>query len=276
MLRFDSFRRSSPRRSLSKKTTTAATTTTLRGRVLSVLGLLFVVLMMSYYSLVNRVLEQKKNAEKSSASALLQTQSAGQSIVVTKKASSSSQEGQEAAPNLQQQQQEQLQQHNYTMLPSLVKIYDSPQQQKQQPKATIAYLTSITACPADRRNFRDAAAVLRHSIHLNSIRNHDASSKYDYHMYAILHPDAAECAADFGKIGYTVLLRDTPVALADIQNEKYVQRLINPNAGCCAEKVRTYVRVFVCLFVCEWRTLLCLDCLFLSLVHVLTITGGTL
>jgi len=108
---------------------------------------------------------------------------------------------------------------------------------EKTPKATIAYLTSITDCPSNqRRNFLDAAAVLKHSIHLNSVRNPDSPSVYDYSMYVILHTGASDCADSFRRIGYTVLIRDTPFRIAEIQNEKYVQRLTNPNAGCCREK----------------------------------------
>lgn len=105
-----------------------------------------------------------------------------------------------------------------------------------KPKATIAYLTSITACPSDRQNYIDAAAVLKHSIHKVSVRNPDSGSVYDYAMFAVIHTQAAACRADLERVGYRVLLRDTPFGLDEIQNEAYVNRLINPNAGCCQEK----------------------------------------
>ena len=102
----------------------------------------------------------------------------------------------------------------------------------QKAKATIAYLTSITACPVeDRLKFLDAGAVLKHSIHINSKRHPDSSSVYDYDMYAIIHTEASDCAKDFDKIGYTVLIKDTPFDLSEIRNPDYVKRLTNPNAG---------------------------------------------
>ena len=107
---------------------------------------------------------------------------------------------------------------------------DAPSSKEK--KATIAYLTSVTGCPSQKMDkFVDAAAVLQHSIHRAS-----QQSIYDYAMYAIIHPVAAECCADaFAQLGYSVLIRDTPFALSEIRNEKYVQRLTNPNAVCCQE-----------------------------------------
>lgn len=99
-------------------------------------------------------------------------------------------------------------------------------------KQTIAYLTSVTACPPEkRRSFIDAAGVLKHSIHLVT-----SESRYDYKMYAFVHPNALDCQVDLEQIGYTVLVRNTPVQIEEIRNEKYRQRLMNPKAGCCQEK----------------------------------------
>ena len=104
-------------------------------------------------------------------------------------------------------------------------------------KATIAYLTSVTACPThQRQSFVDAAAVLKHSIHRSSIRNPDSISEYDYEMYAFVHTNASECAEPLRKIGYQVQIRDCPVALEEVQNDIYRSRLANPKAGCCQEK----------------------------------------
>eukprot|EP00977_Amphora_coffeiformis_P002024 scaffold381_cov178-Amphora_coffeaeformis.AAC.13 len=104
-------------------------------------------------------------------------------------------------------------------------------------KATIAYLTSVTACPVEQRqSFIDAAAVLKHSIHLTSMQNPESISQYDYHMYAFVHPNASACAEPLREIGYRVQMRDCPVALAEVQNDKYRARLANPKAGCCQEK----------------------------------------
>ena len=80
------------------------------------------------------------------------------------------------------------------------------------PKATVAYLTSITGCPAlgvDRQVFLDTAAVLQHSIHLNSFRADPAKSAYDYAMYAFVHPNATDCQAALEHMGYTVSLIKT-------------------------------------------------------------------
>jgi len=102
------------------------------------------------------------------------------------------------------------------------------------PKLTVGYAISITGCPKDgSTTLIDGAAVLRHSIHLNSVRA-SPSSRYDYRMYAIVHPEASHCAHTLRQIGYEILLRDIPVPLDEIQGDNLRERL--PKNGCCGEK----------------------------------------
>ena len=91
----------------------------------------------------------------------------------------------------------------------------------------IGYAVSITGCGTDP--LTEGAAVLRHSIH----RAH-SSSKYDYRMYAIVHPDAIECARPLADLGYALLERDTPVRVDEIQGA-FLRERITKN-GCCGEK----------------------------------------
>jgi len=53
-------------------------------------------------------------------------------------------------------------------------------------------------------------------------------------MYAIVHPDGEECGSQLANVGYTILMRDTPVAVEDIKGE-YLRTKIKDN-GCCGEK----------------------------------------
>ena len=86
---------------------------------------------------------------------------------------------------------------------------------KQQPIATIGYAVTVSGCPGKsvRGDFgagiSDGAAVLKHSIHLNSIQNYEHSqSLYDYKIYALVHVDAESCARDaLEPLGYEILLR---------------------------------------------------------------------
>jgi hypothetical protein len=78
----------------------------------------------------------------------------------------------------------------------------------------VAYAVSITSCEQD--GFLDGAAVLKHSIHLTSIRSNN-QSRYDYQMYAIVHPSAISCGESLQRLGYKVLRRDVPVQVKDIQ-----------------------------------------------------------
>ena len=85
----------------------------------------------------------------------------------------------------------------------------------KQPIATIGYAVTVSGCPGKsvRGDFgagiSDGAAVLKHSIHLNSIQNYEHSqSLYDYKMYALVHVDAESCARDaLEPLGYEILLR---------------------------------------------------------------------
>ncbi|KAL7538313.1 hypothetical protein ACHAXR_008477 [Thalassiosira sp. AJA248-18] len=113
----------------------------------------------------------------------------------------------------------------------------------KQPIATIGYAITVSGCPKDngsRGDFgagiSDGAAVLKHSIHLNSIQNYPQSqSLYDYKMYALVHLGAESCARPaLEPLGYEILLRDVPVPLEEIEG-KFLREKV-PNNGCCGEK----------------------------------------
>lgn len=81
---------------------------------------------------------------------------------------------------------------------------------------TVAFVVSVTGCGKDP--ITEGAAVLKHSIHLSSIRANNGG-KYDYKMYAIVHPDGEKCAMPLTSLGYEILKRDTPVAVDDIKGD---------------------------------------------------------
>jgi len=100
---------------------------------------------------------------------------------------------------------------------------------------TIAYAISLTSC--DDPLLADGAAVLKHSIHLSSKRGHDSTSKYDYKMYAIVHtqvPLNSECLDTLKKLGYELLIRDTPVDVTKIKGQFLREHIVK--SGCCQEK----------------------------------------
>jgi hypothetical protein len=104
-----------------------------------------------------------------------------------------------------------------------------PRNPLQKSLATIAYAVSITGCGRDP--ITDPAAVLAHSIHLHSIHG---NGRYDYALYAIYHPNAVSCASTLAPLGYTLLERETPVQVSEIQGE-FLRSKIEQN-GCCGEK----------------------------------------
>lgn len=78
---------------------------------------------------------------------------------------------------------------------------------------TIGYAVSVTGCGSDPLS--EGAAVLKHSVHQAS----EAGGRYNYQMYAIVHPEGMSCGSQLGELGYKVLKRETPVAVKDIQGE---------------------------------------------------------
>eukprot|EP00547_Thalassionema_nitzschioides_P005582 CAMPEP_0194208688 /NCGR_PEP_ID=MMETSP0156-20130528/7074_1 /TAXON_ID=33649 /ORGANISM="Thalassionema nitzschioides, Strain L26-B" /LENGTH=397 /DNA_ID=CAMNT_0038935711 /DNA_START=27 /DNA_END=1220 /DNA_ORIENTATION=+ len=94
----------------------------------------------------------------------------------------------------------------------------------------IAYAVTVTSCQK-RELVMDGASVLKHSIHLNSIRA--GKSRYDYEMIAFVHEDAKECIDIFSFLNYTVYVKPIPFQIEDIRGNfrRWVKR-----AGCCGEK----------------------------------------
>lgn len=110
--------------------------------------------------------------------------------------------------------------------------------QRNDTRPTIAYAVSLIKCGDHQSNaagLRDAATVLRHSIHLQHI-----GSKYDYRMYAIVHRQAEECAQDLKRWGFEVLIKDPPVQQEEIRG-KFLKGKIHKE-WCCGhhEFVKLY------------------------------------
>jgi hypothetical protein len=95
----------------------------------------------------------------------------------------------------------------------------------------IPFVVSLTACGEDP--FMEGAAVLKYSIHLASIHG-NLGGRYDYKMYAVYHPDAAECAKDLVSLGFELIERAVPVKVEEIEGE-YLRSRIEKN-GCCGAK----------------------------------------
>ncbi len=108
---------------------------------------------------------------------------------------------------------------------------------KNDKSITIAYTVTITGCSEKFSSAAEAtslitqgAAVLQHSIRLAH-----TTSKYDYQMYAFVHPGATECSVvPLKKLGYQVLIRNTPFETSDIST-KFLRENIE-KASCCGSK----------------------------------------
>ena len=113
-----------------------------------------------------------------------------------------------------------------------------------KPKPVIAYAVSITGCDGQgtvnedtnhiNMGLFDAAAVLKHSIHLTSIR-----SRYSYQMYVFIHPIAVNCTLPLwphltNNLKYKILVRDTPINVTEIRGDFLREKVTR--SGCCGEK----------------------------------------
>jgi hypothetical protein len=121
---------------------------------------------------------------------------------------------------------------------------------KNEPRAVVAHVVSLIKCGKvmSTTGFLDAAAVLRHSIHKHSIHNNDKKtggqgperkSNYSYQMYAIVHSDCAAHAPKLEPLGYTTLIRDTPVQLDEIEGEWYRNHV--EGEMCCG--IREFIKL---------------------------------
>mmetsp|Transcript_15179 Transcript_15179/g.18479 ORF Transcript_15179/g.18479 Transcript_15179/m.18479 type:complete len:460 (-) Transcript_15179:60-1439(-) len=98
--------------------------------------------------------------------------------------------------------------------------------------ATIAYAISLTSCSA-ATYLADGAAVLKHSIKLSSYP-HNKQSRYKFKMVAFVHPDATECMGLLEKLGYDVMIKETPIKISEIKG-KFLREHVG-KSGCCGDK----------------------------------------
>ncbi len=110
----------------------------------------------------------------------------------------------------------------------------------RRPAVIIAYVVTITGCgDNDKRYSREqamglitqGAAVLRHSIFLAHTKS---NQRYDFQMYALVHPSAKSCSSAVSKLGYTTLIRNIPFENNDIRGQ-YLREHID-GASCCGAK----------------------------------------
>lgn len=125
------------------------------------------------------------------------------------------------------------------------------QQQPEEPVAVIAHAISLIKCSkgSSVTGFLDAAAILRHSIHKNSIHykpnnNNSTSSsppsRYSYKMYGIVHTTCQDHAKVLERLGYEILVRDHPVKKEDIQGEWLRNHIEMENCCGSAEFIKLY------------------------------------
>ena len=108
----------------------------------------------------------------------------------------------------------------------------------------IAHAISLIKCSKSSSvtGFLDAAAILRHSIHKNSVhaKNSKSISRYSYQMYAIVHKSCAPHSSPLEKLGYTLLVQDHPVKQEDIKGEWLRNHIEGENCCGSAEFIKLY------------------------------------
>lgn len=112
-------------------------------------------------------------------------------------------------------------------------LFDKPNANlvlKQESRSSVvAYAVSVTSCAGDEKTgwnyISEGAAVLKHSIYLASKSTH---FRYQYKMYAFVHPDAQSCGSKLSELGYEIVVRDIPVPVDEIKGE-YLRSHISEN-----------------------------------------------
>ena len=151
--------------------------------------------------------------------------------------------------------------------------YGPPQREENdddnnnKPVAVIAHAISLIKCSkgSSVTGFLDAAAILRHSIHKNSIHykppilignnNNNSTttsvttpkhqqrrrrSKYSYKMYGIVHTSCADHAQVLERLGYEIMVRDHPIKKDDIKGEWLRNHIEAENCCGSAEFIKLY------------------------------------
>ena len=185
-------------------------------------------------------------------------------------------------------QQQQQQQHTETN--DNKNSYGPPQREENdddnnnKPVAVIAHAISLIKCSkgSSVTGFLDAAAILRHSIHKNSIHykppilignNNNSTttstapkhqqrrrrSKYSYKMYGIVHTSCADHAQVLERLGYEIMVRDHPIKKDDIKGEWLRNHIEAENCCGSAEFIKLYGMFHLiyhsnmcCFFVCMY------------------------
>lgn len=104
-------------------------------------------------------------------------------------------------------------------------------------KPSVAHAISLTSCPIGTNTSTaaalDGAAILAHSIH--RVRQGQVPpSRYDYTLYAFVHPEAVACQHHLSLLGYQVLVRDTPFLPSEIHSIRF--RHLVDEQGCCGRR----------------------------------------
>jgi hypothetical protein len=149
---------------------------------------------------------------------------------------------------MKQQQQQQQQQKRLQTGPSSSLSSSSSQTSSSSSSSAvvIAHVVSLIKCTkrASVTGFLDAAAVLRHSIHQNSIHTPSSGSKYSYKMYAIVHETCQEHATLLDRLGYTSIVRPSPILLEEIQPGWYRDHVEGENCCGSGEFIKLYAYTF--------------------------------
>lgn len=129
--------------------------------------------------------------------------------------------------------------HIHSLIPSNI----SPEysiSERVEPTPTIAYAVSLIKCSkkSSTTGFLDAAVILRHSIHRNSVRV--GTSRYDYSMHAILHPTCSENESILKSLGYITHIVQPPVVVEEIEGEFLRNHIEGENCCGSAEFVKLH------------------------------------
>lgn len=110
--------------------------------------------------------------------------------------------------------------------------------ERSKDPVVIGYAISLIKCSdfqSSSAGLIDAAMVLRHSVHMTSVRNPTSGSVYDYKMFAIVHREAHQegCGKRLQEAGFTMLVKDPPVKRSEIHSAFLRQHIAKE--WCCGD-----------------------------------------
>jgi hypothetical protein len=89
--------------------------------------------------------------------------------------------------------------------------------------------------------YPDGATVLQYSLmRQQKLKGKHSPSRYRYYFYVIYPPSARECAEPLADLNLTLVERESPVLIQDIQQGSELREWL-PKSGTCPNQILSFV-----------------------------------